>query len=308
MIGHFPDPYPDELFYSICSRFSALMGFPSFKATLCELGMSKYASAGVALPQNLDALVAQLPPGHAYSSDLFIDKHTMLPLFAPFFTEEQYVQVRTAMNGNSVGSIHRATVSICHHLYSGSAGVMRFCPGCVANDREIHGEAYWHRVHQICGMDLCLVHRCHLEQARIHLAPCADMFKTAESCIERLEARRIDERNPIHKISLGVANDIAWLFDQTDLPHRPDLIARGYIDLLYERAYYKRFKRAGGFVEKTRRALLSELDGGGDGLVRLSPKFHPLEELWFIRLAGHTAESFFGGIASRATDSQDSVR
>ena len=42
---------------------------------------------------------------------------------------------------------------------------MRYCPLCAAADREKHGETYWHRKHQLPGVEICLKHRCRLENS-----------------------------------------------------------------------------------------------------------------------------------------------
>ena len=44
---------------------------------------------------------------------------------------------------------------------------MRFCPLCVNKDREIYGEAYWHRKHQIRNMSICTKHRCRLVESSV---------------------------------------------------------------------------------------------------------------------------------------------
>ena len=39
---------------------------------------------------------------------------------------------------------------------------LRFCPKCVAEDGEQHGEPYWHTEHQIASLPLCPKHLCRL--------------------------------------------------------------------------------------------------------------------------------------------------
>lgn len=39
---------------------------------------------------------------------------------------------------------------------------LRFCPICVSEDRERFGESYWHRLHQLQGMNCCNIHKCRL--------------------------------------------------------------------------------------------------------------------------------------------------
>lgn len=42
-----------------------------------------------------------------------------------------------------------------------------FCPLCVKEDREIYGETYWHRKHQIRNMRICPKHKCMLMESSV---------------------------------------------------------------------------------------------------------------------------------------------
>jgi hypothetical protein len=53
MIGCFPDPYPDELLYSVCARFHKRVQYPNKKGTMRELFGDEAAIAVVDLPSNL---------------------------------------------------------------------------------------------------------------------------------------------------------------------------------------------------------------------------------------------------------------
>ena len=46
---------------------------------------------------------------------------------------------------------------------------LRYCPLCAEEDREKHGETYWHREHQIIGIDVCPKHGCFLKETGISL-------------------------------------------------------------------------------------------------------------------------------------------
>jgi hypothetical protein len=44
---------------------------------------------------------------------------------------------------------------------------MRYCPLCVREDKDTYGETYWHRSHQIDGIDVCVKHKVFLEHTNI---------------------------------------------------------------------------------------------------------------------------------------------
>jgi hypothetical protein len=46
---------------------------------------------------------------------------------------------------------------------------LKFCPDCVRQDINNFGEAYWHRMHQVPGIFICLPHNCFLIESRIPL-------------------------------------------------------------------------------------------------------------------------------------------
>ena len=67
---------------------------------------------------------------------------------------------------------------------------LRYCPQCVKEDRERHGETYWHRKHQIYGVDVCSVHGCRLEESTIRNdTKTSPELITAESAVEEKEVR-----------------------------------------------------------------------------------------------------------------------
>jgi len=134
MIGYFPDPYPDELFYSICARFADRMQYPSRAAVVVELFGCQTAAAIADLPTRLDSVVATLPPGHHYTTDYIIDQHTLLPFFGPFMPLERLNRLRADMRSATNGSgIYRragiATGRIPRREW------LQFCPQCIKEDR-----------------------------------------------------------------------------------------------------------------------------------------------------------------------------
>ena len=50
MIATFPDPYPDELLFSVCARYAERMQYPNQHAVLQDLFGNRNKLASVALP------------------------------------------------------------------------------------------------------------------------------------------------------------------------------------------------------------------------------------------------------------------
>src|ERR1043166_863378 len=106
-IGTFPTPLPDELFLSICARYSDRMGYQNKEAINSELFGARGKSAVVDLPSHLGHLVGNLPEGHLLTVDRLIDEHTLLPVFAPFLTENRANPLRMAMSGSQGAAVHK---------------------------------------------------------------------------------------------------------------------------------------------------------------------------------------------------------
>lgn len=159
MIGFFPDPYPDELIYSICARFQERVGYLNSSSTIRELFGSANYTINVALPHHLNNLISVLPPGHHYTVDRLIDEHTLLPFFSPFLEPERVTFLREGSRENNVTHLGITTSSIRLPDW------FRFCPLCAKEDRKQFGESYWHRLHQLPGVKVCHVHNIFLEDS-----------------------------------------------------------------------------------------------------------------------------------------------
>ena len=67
MIGFLPQPYLDELLYSVCARYSNQAQYPDKKSVVQELFGISTALAVIDLPAHLGNLIAALPLGHHYT-------------------------------------------------------------------------------------------------------------------------------------------------------------------------------------------------------------------------------------------------
>lgn len=156
MITFFPDPYPEELLYSVIARYQERVMVIDRKAALLDMFGTPNARAVIALPSHLGALVSNLPPRNPYSPEILIKQHTLLPYFAPFLERDQLESIMADMIGERGQAV------------AGRAGLMastvkdpatlQFCSRCVETDRAQYGEAFWHRVHQLPGVCCCPHH------------------------------------------------------------------------------------------------------------------------------------------------------
>ena len=77
MLGFFTAPYPDELLYSSCARYSDLMQFPNNGTAAYRFFGKRAITVAINLPSGLTHLIAALPQGHQYTVDRLIKDHTI---------------------------------------------------------------------------------------------------------------------------------------------------------------------------------------------------------------------------------------
>jgi hypothetical protein len=309
VLAYFPHPLPDELFHSICGRFADHMGLTQPQQISRWLFGTHLIALVAGFPSHINRLIEQLPISYGYTVDDMITKHTLLPIFGPFLTQNRYNQVYTAMSRESENQTYRL-------LGLGSSGIpllkwLRYCPMCVESDRKKYGECYWHRLHQIPGVEICPEHLVFLEDSQVYSRKLDNLFCSAETTILGAEPRS-SLSDPDHAVLHRLTDDMRILLrdcfghlDHNELQWR-------YLVLLDQ----KRFLTTAGKIrneaflsqftqyysprllyrlhcetEETRRAISS----WPARLVRraLLELQHPLHHLLLIHFLGRTAREFF---------------
>lgn len=152
----FNTPYPDELFYSICARFHKRNGNVYEKATIEDLFSSRSITASAFLPSGINALIANMPPFANYTAEQFIFNHTLYPFYSAFLPPKQAEQIYQSMLSNDGKDIYvRSGINASDIPQIKS---LRFCKQCFESDMAKYGEPYFHRLHQISGIECCLEH------------------------------------------------------------------------------------------------------------------------------------------------------
>jgi len=313
MLGYFPDPYPDELFYSICARFAEAMHYSSKHSVILEL-FGNIHPATIEFPLGLDYLAASLPSDDCYSADSLIEEHTLLPFYGPFLSPERLLILRKTMHGNNGIAMSR------RFRFTGSSirplGHLRLCPQCVIEDRGRFGEAYWHRVHQIPVVLVCPIHAEALGETAIVAPPWNRERYTFFSAEEALRLQSLPGhgvQSPWKQILLAIAQDAAWLLKQRGLAPGYQMLHQYHQHLFVVRGLASRTGQKhlttllALFRERYPDALLHQLgcplDSDHPG--RLITLFHglqtwqhPLHHLLLMHLLDSRAEAFFQGAAS----------
>lgn len=316
MIGWFPTPYPDELFYSLCARYSAVCKFPRKLDLSRELFLKNRFIINVEFPTSLKNFVSNLPGKSDITFERIITEHTILPFYAPFLPVDSVYKIKQIMidhKGRSCRSMAGISNSKVSSLIS-----LRFCPDCLLMDRQLFGETYWHRIHQLTGIDVCTKHLVFLESSEALLAFYKNKTQpmNAEQHIQIKESRPLDLTNPIHQCLLNIAKDAEWLLKNTNICRGYANLRNNYLDILNERkllsktgkTYLKRLYNV--FREKYPIGFLQILQNDFDEtkdcnwLARIIPRLqvndihNPLRHLLLIRALGHSPQTFFDRIVN----------
>ncbi|MFL5628670.1 MAG: TnsD family transposase [Ktedonobacteraceae bacterium] len=309
MIGCWPDPWPGELFYSICARFSERVRYPSRRSIITELFGTENAIACVGLPSHLSYFIAQLPPSSNLDAERIIDEHTLLPFFAPFLPPERHIRLRQDMCSSNGPAIHMLAGLMASHVPLPQW--LRFCPRCVEEDRRRFGECYWHRIHQVPGVEICPLHKVWVRNSVVpaYNVKTRYAFISAESAICEAKPEEIDENEQFFEILFALGLDAQWLLNQRALSHTLPTFQHWYLRLLANlglstyrgrvdrNALLSRFKNM--YAPGLLRMLHCELDEHTEDnwLVRLARKpdnaQHPLHHLLLIHCLKQAAEAFF---------------
>jgi len=108
--------------------------------------------------------------------DYLIKNHTMFNYYARFIKYEKRKKAYKAMLKMEGGYYNLLSIPV-----SKVKRYLRYCPECAKEDREKYGETYWHRLHQMMGVNVCTKHKCYLVDSEVAISSNASpMLKSAE--------------------------------------------------------------------------------------------------------------------------------
>jgi hypothetical protein len=177
-IAYFPEIYPEELFYSTLSRFYVKSGYLTYQYAAKVLYANSKVRPDIEFinpirPEVINILTKQM------DFEELIMKHTMFPYYARFLSKE-----KRSMAYNSIIHMEGNYYNLLSISQKKETRVLKYCPICVEEDRDMYGECYWHRTHQIPGLSICSNHGCRLIQSQILISgKSSPGFHTAENNI-----------------------------------------------------------------------------------------------------------------------------
>lgn len=156
---YFPEIYPDELVYSWFCRYAVYSGHINSKMTMAQLFYSVKNNPSVEFIGHLNR-AAEEQIENVYNLDALLMEHTMFSQYARFLPiseqKKAFEKIRKYDDPRKAVSVLPQTEKY-----------LKYCPMCVKEDREIYGETFWHRRHQIRNVSVCTVHQCKIKSSEI---------------------------------------------------------------------------------------------------------------------------------------------
>lgn len=165
MITSFPSLYPDELLYSLFARYHAQSGHIAYVFAAEELFERRTTKPSVEFVDRLKPDALQLITRNM-SIEQVIERHTMFPYYARLLPRDRRKQALMLMTQGDERYHNLLYMTKSKRLDR----YLRYCPICAMEDREQHGETYWHRSHQMTGVDVCPWHGCFLKNSTVQIS------------------------------------------------------------------------------------------------------------------------------------------
>lgn len=182
MIIYFPEMYPDELFYSVFSRYYANSGCITYTQAAEDLFMNPRERLNFQFVNKLrPEVIEHLTKDNSWENVLL--QHTLFSYYSRFIKTERRIEAFEILKEMSSGD-YMNLLSLTPNRRK-QTDYLRYCPLCVSEHRKKYGETYWSRIHQIPENSVCPIHGCKLKNSKVE----KDRHKTryfypAESVIE----------------------------------------------------------------------------------------------------------------------------
>lgn len=304
----FPNPYNDEILYSVLARYSVRCGIISHKTIIEGIFGKASARAVMELPFNINGLISNLPVNSPYTGDIFIYNHTLYTFFTAFLPPERAEEIKCLMLEESGGSKAYGKAGILGSRLPLNE-YMKFCPKCFEEDTAQYGEGYWHRIHQVPFIMACPLHETLLYDSTVLVRghnPQAYIPANGDNCrVNELPYYKPDTIKKFINISKDVQNLL-----ESSFPNKPfTWFAKQYVERFKEleyaningRVYWddlvQDFKDFYG--EEFLNAMQSNVEDKGQGqwireVTHSDAKaMHPIRHLLLARFLGLSLDTLF---------------
>ena len=198
----YPNFYPEETITSFVVRQTLSSGYPSIKISQNLLWGNENLQVNSSFPSLLPWISNQF----SLDTNVIINSQTNLNYFRPFLSKPKYHQIRSAFGKGNTDLIHKWLGITSNRLKEKDA--LSYCPLCASADIKKVGVAYWHRQHQLCGIQQCSVHGIDLIEIEVKRRNL--LIPPQVECLG--ESRKISQPIPFTIFS-------QWFLNQDEIEH-----------------------------------------------------------------------------------------
>jgi hypothetical protein len=232
MLACFPPLLPDELVpYSPLARLNHYMGYSRVGDVVLAAYGTHAVSISAKAPDSLNRLIANLPPNHEITLDRLLNDHTNYPLYALFMDagEKHFLRDFLAQSASQAAydpRVSRNKRFLTNHLKlpAPHPKFLRYCHDCLESDHYHFGESYWHRLHQVPGVEVCPSHSAFLLESNVpypqHRLPLLRVPRVFEQSIQ---VRRTEPENRWHSFLIALAREVKWALENPIFPSQGSL-------------------------------------------------------------------------------------
>jgi hypothetical protein len=210
-VRFFPDPLPDELLYGIIACYAEVTSCTDPFMVTSELFGKPWLQDSL-LPVDLMGLEHRLHPDIGITAEKLLLEHTLYPYYC--VSELRQETLRHWMLSKR---FHYKRSAVYHRKYQSTRfrpGNLRLCPSCVVEDRRRHGRPYWHRSHQLFGVDYCVKHSEPLCEACLEsIASRTFAYSTPANCLHRCKPTNRKPSGQQRRLILELCRTNVWLLE-----------------------------------------------------------------------------------------------
>lgn len=243
MLTFFTDPYDDELISSIFARYHLYSGNIDKNDTIEELQGERNIIAFTMFPSRLNFLASQID-NHNYTADQFIYKNTIFPLYSVFLSKNKHNIVINYMK-------EKGSDKIYHNLGISTSKIdkrkgYRYCPLCAAEEVNLYGEVYFHRMHQVQGVLVCEKHECRLLDYEEEYKSEIEFTRFEYENVQIIKKPIYYEKN-INKVLVQIARAVKYIIQLEYLKYSREYV----LDKLYKLLDSKDYLTINGGIKQT---------------------------------------------------------
>lgn len=153
-----PDVLPDELLFSRLIRYCCLYAVP-----IPELLNCVYEDDRACINPILTTGLSSISSIFRESRDNLLREQTLAPLFMHYYPHYKEKLTAAMISKDNYAAIRLSQLSCVREH---EKLTLKMCPMCVQEDIRQFGVAYWHRLHQIPGIESCHDH----QQQLVHVS------------------------------------------------------------------------------------------------------------------------------------------